>query len=247
MAEKLTKDERKALRQHEWKEEAKKAQQNTTFKKYSLWIGGLIIIAIAIIGMFWLVTGTSTTTSPNQPLKVASVASRDLAFGDKNSKAVLIEYADFECPACAEYHTVVDQIVQYYGNKILYVYRMFPLTQIHPNADISAQAAYAAYKQGKFLQYSNLLFNNQSQWAGLTNPTSNFLNYAKSMNLNLDKFKADMTSSDTINYVNASEQEALNEGLDHTPTFILNGNEITNPPTNFNDFKKLIDAKLAQK
>jgi protein-disulfide isomerase len=244
MEEKLTKDEKKAIRKLEWEKEAKKQKRDALIKKYAIWVGGLIVLVIAIIGTFWLVV--TPTTPSNQPLKVAAVAKRDIAVGKKDAKVTLIEYSDFQCPACASYHPIVNQILSAYKDKILFVYRMFPLTNVHPNSHISAQAAYAASRQDKFFAMADLLFNKQTEWAGLQDPTTAFTDYAKMLNLNISKFKSDMNSKEAVDYVNASEKQALDEGLNATPTFILNGTKITNPD-NFDGFKKLIDNELAQK
>ena len=157
----------------------------------------------------------------------------------------LVEYADFQCPACAAYHPVVNQLLDAYKNKIFYVYRIFPLEQAHPNALVSAQAAYAAYQQGAFFSYGDLLFTKQTDWADLADPRNTFISYAQTLKLNVSKFTADMNSSDTQKYVKDSENEALNEGINQTPSFFINGKLIQNP-TNLDDFKKLINAALSK-
>jgi len=93
---------------------------------------------------------------------------------------------------------------------------------------------------------ADLLFSKQQDWANLQDPTVAFKDYAKSLKLNTDNFTTEMNSDEAKNYVNASEQEALTEGLQATPTFIINGNEITNPQS-LDDFKKLIDNELNKK
>ena len=158
----------------------------------------------------------------------------------------LIEYADFQCPACAAYHPIVDQLLSNYGNKFFYVYRMFPLTNAHPNAIISAQAAYAAYKQGAFFKYDDMLFNKQTEWADLQDPKTTFVGYATLLKLDTNKFNSDMLSGATQKYVQDSENEALSEGINQTPSFFINGNLIQNPAS-YDDFKKLIDAALNKK
>jgi protein-disulfide isomerase len=243
MEERLTKDEKKALRKLEWEEKAKKDNRSAVIKKYSIWIGAAAIMILAIVGMYWLVTSPTQTQTT---IKVAPVSKRDITNGDPKAKVTLIEYSDFQCPACAAYHPIVNQILKDYGKNLYFVYRMFPLTNAHPNSHIAAQAAYAALKQGKFFDMADLLFSKQQDWANLQDPTVAFKDYAKSLKLNTDNFTTEMNSDEAKNYVNASEQEALTEGLQATPTFIINGNEITNPQS-LDDFKKLIDNELNKK
>jgi protein-disulfide isomerase len=240
---KLTKKEKKELRRLEWQEKAKIEARNAKIKKLAIW-GGVALIILIVIGV--LIATVTSPTTPTQNITIAPVSARDITTGNRKSKVTLIEYADFQCPACADYHPVVNQLLDAYKNSIFYVYRMFPLEQEHPNALISAQAAYAAYQQGAFFQYNDILFAKQNEWADLTDPTASFTGYAQSLKLDVNKFKADMSSSETQKYVKDSENEALNEGINSTPSFFINGKLIQNP-NSYADFKKLIDAALSKK
>lgn len=240
---KLTKKEKKELRKMEWAEKAKAEERNSKFKKYSIWAGAVLAIGIVILGLVWLVNTPSKTTAS---LTAPAISSSDITTGEKNAKVTLIEYADFQCPACAAYHPLVNQILTDYKDKIYYSYRIFPLTNIHPNSHISAQAAYAAKVQGKFFEMSDLLFNNQTDWAELPDPRSIFVGFAKKLNLDVAKFQKDMDSDAAKNYVNDSEKRALSLGVNSTPTFFINGTQIKNPQ-NYDGFKKLIDDELTKK
>ena len=240
---KLTKKEKKELRKLEWQEKAKTETRNVKIKKFSIW-GGIILVFLVVA--FVLVQAVTAPTQPVQNIKIAPITSRDISKGDPKAPVKLIEYADFQCPACAAFHPVVNQILSNYGNKIFYVYRMFPLINAHPNAIISAQAAYAAYKQGAFFKYDDLLYNKQTEWADLQDPKTALVDYAASLKLDTTKFKADMLSGVTQKYVQDSENEALSEGIDQTPSFFINGNLIQNP-NSYDAFKQLIDAALNKK
>jgi protein-disulfide isomerase len=232
---KLTKKEKRELRRLEWQEKARIEQRNAKIKRFAIWTGVIIVFLIVGFVLFESVTSSPPT---NQTIKIAPVSSRDITTGNPKAKITLIEYS-----ACAAYHSLVDQLLNNYKNKIFYAYRMFPLTNSHPNSFVAAQAAYAAYKQGEFIAYSNLLFQNQTAWGDLTDPTPAFLDYAKSLKLDVAKFQADMNSEQTKKYVKTAENEALSEGIFQTPSFFINGNLITNP-NSYNDFKKLIDNAL---
>jgi protein-disulfide isomerase len=240
---KLTKKEKKALRKLEWQEKAKQEKRNARIKKFSLW-GGVVLLFLVIA--FVLIQVVTAPTQPTQTINIAPLSARDISKGNSKAKVTLIEYADFQCPACAAYHLVVDQLLSNYGNKIFYVYRMFPLTNAHQNALISAQAAYAAYKQGAFFKYDDILYNKQNEWATLQDPKTALIDYAILLKLDPSKFKADMLSSEAQKYVQDSANEALSEGINQTPTFFINGNLIQNP-NSYDDFKKLIDAALNKK
>jgi protein-disulfide isomerase len=240
---KLTKKEKKELRKLEWQEKAKTDARNAKIKKFSLW-GGVILVFLIVA--FVLVQVVTAPTQPTQTINIAPVSQRDISEGNPKAKVTLIEYADFQCPACTAYHPIVDQLLSTYGNKLFYVYRMFPLTNAHPNAFTSALAAYAAYKEGAFFKYDDMLFNKQTEWADLQDPTTTLVSYATLLKLDTNKFKTDMLSGTTQKYVQDSENEALSEGITQTPSFFINGNLIQNP-SSYDDFKKLIDAALNKK
>lgn len=240
---KLTKKEKKELRKLEWQEKAKAQERNSQIKKYSIWGISVLVIGLVILGLVWLV---NTPGGKSNSLTAPAITSSDIQQGDKNAKVTLVEYADFQCPACAAYHPVVNQLLAAEKGKILYAYRMFPLTQVHPNSHISAQAAYAANKQGKFWEMDDALFNGQLDWANLGDPRSVFIDYAKKLKLDVSKFENDMNSNEAKDYVNKSEENAINLGANATPTFFVNGKQIQNP-TSFADFKKLIDNELSKK
>jgi len=243
MVEGLTKDEKKAVRKLEWEEKEKKDRHNATVKKYSIWLGTAVVLILAIIGMYWLVT--SPSPSQQIAIKVAPVSKRDITNGNASAKITLIEYSDFQCPACAAYHPIVNQLLKTYGKNLYFIYRMFPLTNVHPNSHIAAQAAYAALKQGKFFDMADVLFNKQQEWADLQDTTTAFADYATMLKLDVSKFKTDTNSNEAKKYVNDSENQAQSEGINATPTFILNGNKINNPQS-LDEFKKLIDTEIGK-
>jgi protein-disulfide isomerase len=238
---KLTKDEKKALRKLEWQEKAKTEARDAKIKKLTIWGGVILVVLVVVFVLFQSVTASTSTPT----IKIAPVSARDIKEGNPKAKVTLIEYADFQCPSCAVYHPIVTQLLKDYSNKIYYVYRMFPLEQAHPNALASSEAAYAAYQQGAFFQYDDMLFNKQTEWSDLQDPSTAFTDYATMLKLDVNKFKIDMTSAQTQKYVKDSENLALKEGVNYTPSFFINGNLIQNP-NDYAGFKQLIDNELAK-
>lgn len=140
----------------------------------------------------------------------------------------LIEYSDFQCPACEAYYPVVSQVLASSTVPVTFAYRHFPLSQ-HANAKPSAYASEAAAMQGKFWQMYDLLFQNHAQWTELPDPTPVFEGYAQRIGLNVAKFKADSASNTVHALVDASLTDANKLGLFQTPTFFVNGKMIQNP------------------
>ena len=242
--EKLTKKEKRELKKQEWQEKAERERRNALFKKIGTIIGVTFIVIISVVGLIKL-AGSSGSSSPSG-INVPPVSKNDITKGDPKSKITLIEYADFQCPACAAYHPLVNQLLTDFNGKIFYVYRMFPLSSLHKNAIISAQAGYAAYKQGKFFEMDDYLFNGQTNWAELSDPTTTFIDYAKQLKLDVNKFTTDMNSDEAKNYVADSENQATSTGINATPTFFVNGRQITNPAS-YDEFKKIIQDEINKK
>lgn len=243
--QKMTKREKKELRKMEWQEKAKKEERSAKIKKYSIWGGVTAALVLGVLGLVVLVSSAPSGPS-SQTVNVAPISDKDITKGKKDAKVTLIEYADFQCPACAAYDPIINQLLTEYADKIFYVYRMFPLTNIHPNAVIAGQAAYAANKQGKFFEMDDILYENQKKWATLSDPRGTFNDYARDLKLDVVKFQKDMESDEAKNYVKESEAKALAEGMNSTPTFVVNGVKIQNPQS-YEDFKKIIDDELNKK
>ena len=139
------------------------------------------------------------------------------SIGNKNAKYQLVVFTDFECPYCKKGDDTVQALKAKYGNDLLIVQKNYPLA-FHKNAIPAAKAALAAHQQGKFFEYSKLLFQNQKDLGSeLYNKT------AKDLKLDLNKFNKDM-GSDKVAKLLAADLEAANKvGVDSTPNFILNG------------------------
>lgn len=241
MEEKLTKKERKEQARLERIEEEKKLKQKTLLNKILLW-GGILAI---ILGSVW---GLSTLVNPSAPkttTEIPTLAKDDVVLGNPKSKVVVIEYADFQCPACAALYPQVKQLLLEYNDKIAYVYRFFPLTSIHKNAMISSQFAYAAEKQGKFHEAMDILFQNQQDWAQNDSAEEIFKTYAEKIGLDMEQYQKDLHAKETKSFIEHSQSNAINVGIQATPTLFINGQQIQTPAT-YNDFKKIIDQVLAQ-
>lgn len=191
--------------------------------KSYIWIAVIVIALVAL--MFWGVNGASI----NPPFELGVVHSLDHVKGNASSTVVIIEYSDFECPACRTYYSVTKELTTEFGNQIAFVYRHFPLIEIHPNAMLAAQAAEAAGKQSKFWEMHNLLFEKQNEWASVSDVKPLFESYAKLLGISVEQFKTDFNSQEIKNFIKAQRAHAIKSGLQGTPTFFVNGKQIENP------------------
>lgn len=172
----------------------------------------------------------------------------DRALGKKDSKVVLIEYGDYQCPGCGSANLRVKTLTKKYEAQIVFIFRNLPLTSIHPNARVAAATAEAAGQQGKYWEMHNLLYDTQNEWsnASTRERTGIFRGYAERLGLDLTKFDSDITSP-AINQ-KISFDQAIFKATGHqqaTPTFVLNG-ELINQDVWSDDtaFDNLIKEKL---
>lgn len=207
-------------------------------------IGKVIVIITVLVvagAIFW---GIRTQDSGSKNVNV-EVTDEDTYLGNKDAKVTLVEYSDFQCPACKAFEDIVKQLRESYSAEDLkIVYRHFPLRSIHPNADLAAQAAEAAGEEGKFWEMKDLLFKNQAEWSQEKDPKGLFGAYAKEVGLDVAEFDEDLLpEDDSKERVEKDYQSGVALGVNSTPTFILNGVVLKNPQ-NLDEFKKLIDAEL---
>jgi len=212
---------------------------NQSTKSILLW--GAVILGI--VAMVWGLAslgsgdGSATTTLNN------GITDIDHVDGPRDAKVVLVEYSDFQCPACSAMYPIVKQLAEAFPNDLAVIYRHYPLRSIHGNAQLSAQAAEAAARQASFWEMHDVLFNTQSQWSNLQDPTDFFVSLASSIGLDTEQFKTELTSKEVENVVNNSYDEASRMRISGTPTFFLNGESIQNPGS-YTAFKALIQSAI---
>lgn len=183
-----------------------------------------IIISLGLMG-YGAITGGGTK-APLQMFAGSMITENDYVFGKKNSDVIVIEYSDTECPYCISLHPTIKQVQETYKDKIAYVYRHFPLTQIHPNAFDEARAISCAGKVGGdvgYYSFANNLFDYKFNNKTTQLPANNNVNaVATKTGLDAKAFSDCMTSQETAPIVNMHQQDGAVAGVQGTPaTFIL--------------------------
>jgi protein-disulfide isomerase len=202
-------------------------------KRFWIIIG--VIIAL-FAGLLWYGSSNDEDEGTGKPT--------NHVIGKADAKVKLVEYGDYQCPFCGQFHPVVKQVVEKYRDRISFQFRHYPLTQIHANAVAAARAAEAADKQGKFWEMHNSIFENQDDWAQASNASTVFEGYAQQLGLNKSTFKKDFASSAVNAAINADKAEFDKTKLTpSTPTFLLNGKRIQ-PEATVESFSKFIDEEL---
>ena len=241
MEEILTKKEKRQLAKEEKKKERQKS--NIMKKLRNLTIGLLVVGGLFFVGYrAWKWASTPVETVDTQ--EVLGVDDTDWIKGNPEAEVTLIEYADYECPACASYQPLLNQVQDEYPDKVKIVYRHFPLITIHPNAFSASKAAEAAGLQDKFWKMHEILYEKQEEWSEERNAKNTFIGYAESLELDVDKFKNDFESEEVKKRVEEDLIEAQSLGLSGTPTFYLNGKKL-NGVRNYDDMKQKIEEALS--
>jgi protein-disulfide isomerase len=180
----------------------------------------------------------------NKPLaadKIAEIAKAGApAFGPDNAPVTIVEFSDFQCPFCSRAANTVHQVKEKYGTKVRFVFRQFPLS-FHKQAHLAAEAALAANAQGKFWEFHDKLFADQSK---LERPSLEQV--AKDLGLDVEAFKKALDTNSFAPAVDADQKLGEAVAVDGTPTMFLNGKRIADP-TNFDVISKQIEAALGGK
>ncbi|OLD98448.1 MAG: disulfide bond formation protein DsbA [Cyanobacteria bacterium 13_1_40CM_2_61_4] len=148
---------------------------------------------------------------------VLPVSERDHVQGAETAPVTLVEYGDFECPYCGAAYLIVKKIRQVMGDQLRFVFRHFPLTQMHPHAESAAEAAEAAGVQGRFWQMHDLLFENQH-----TLDPWHLLGFAEELGLDTERFGRELEDGVHRERVRADFLSGIRSGVNGTPAFFIN-------------------------
>jgi len=204
-----------------------------------------IVVVIAIVAFMALSPQGSAVTGSSVDLSRLATSTSHMT-GKLGAKVTVVEFGDYQCPACGEMNPFIDQLIATYGKNpdFNFVFRNFPLPQ-HPNAMIAAEAAEAAGAQGKFWEMHDLLYANQNDWADSTTPINFFTQYAKQLGLNVAKFTADVENNTYQDFILADQADGDAVDVQWTPSIFVNG-ELEQPTANPDDIKSKIDALLSK-
>jgi protein-disulfide isomerase len=153
----------------------------------------------------------------HQPRLAVPIGERDHVLS-RGAELTLLEYGDYECPFCGAAAASVEQLMRIMGNEVQFAYRHFPLTQIHPRAQLAAEAAEAAGQQGGFWDMHRLLFAHQDRLA-----PPDLIGHASTLRLDLRRFALDLETHAHAPRVREDFLGGVRSGVNGTPTFFTNG------------------------
>lgn len=186
------------------------------------------VILLVTVGLLWALTsmGKNNLTTDTRNLNIKATELDGWTVGPSDAKVKIVEFADYQCPACASVEPVILNIIKKYDGKIKYTYKHFPLSQ-HQNARSSANAAEEAGKQGKFFEYSALLYSNQNSWATSSDPSSIYSKLGKDLGLDSEKIVNAVKNNSYDKKISDDLSQGENLGVDSTPTFYINDSKST--------------------
>lgn len=154
---------------------------------------------------------------PGPPL-TPPIDANDHSTGPESAPVTLLEFGDFECPHCGRAYPVVKDVKAALGERLRVVYRHFPLTNMHEHAQMAAEAAEAAAKQGAFWEMHNHLFEHQDRLSD-----DDFVSYAADLDLDIDRYQRELGDRTYRDTVRKDFLSGVKSGVNGTPTFYING------------------------
>jgi protein-disulfide isomerase len=193
----------------------------------------IIFVAICVVVLGFMVMTSNTkkvdvsSVDGNSILKASDDTGNiaDHVFGKADSKVILVEYGDYQCPGCGSAYPIAKALSEKYKDQMAFVFRNFPLTSIHPNAKAAATAAEAAGLQGKYWEMHNQLYESQDSWKSLNSSTRGeyFKTLATKVGVDGDKYTTDFTSENINKKITFDMALGKKANVSGTPTFYLNG------------------------
>lgn len=197
---------------------------NKDIKKL-IWIGAVALVVIGG-GIFAFTATKPTTNLPKaDPKLLIGTDSHTSEEGTRTYTGTIVEFGDYQCPACAYAQPIVKQVMAA-NPQIKLVFRNFPLP-MHPFSSLAAEAAEAAGAQGKFWEMHDAIYLNQDLWVAMQTPMDAFVEMATKLNLDVEKFKQDVTNNKFADRINKDRQDGIAVGIQGTPTFFINGRQYT--------------------
>lgn len=198
------------------------------------------LLLVTLVGTVALIVGIAVMFSKSSPTdgptvdQAVIVGEARLSKGPATAKVTIVEFSDFQCPACSAISPLVASVANQYPNDVRVIYRHFPLTTIHKNALVSAHAAEASQAFGKFWEMHDVLFEKQREWENAANNQAALelmANYAQGLGIDKQQFLEKIESDSIRNAVNQDVSLATQLGLNATPTIFVNDQQLSAPAT----------------
>jgi NhaA family Na+:H+ antiporter len=204
-------------------------------------IGALVVVLVLLRSSQRSSTSNNATPDPSIPAGAEPAHVR----GNPNARVTLEEFADFQCGACGAYYPELKKIEAEFGDRLRVIFRERPLVPTHEHALIAAQAAEAAGMQGRFWEMHDKLYENQKAWSEAKDVVTMFVDYAKQIGLDPDRFMCDLNGEVVAARIFQDGKRAHALGIDATPTFFVNGSEAKDESWKPDGLRAMINQALS--
>ncbi len=186
-------------------------------------VAGILLVGLLAGGVVWM-----RYSKYKAPLPPAAQAHETKVKGPAQAKIQIVEYSDFQCPACQRAQQALNQLLQSYPDQIQLSFYHFPLPN-HAWSGVAHQAAECAHQMGQFWPYHDRLYGEQAKWSGPSDPTETFLRYAQDLGLPLDPFASCLADPKIKRKILAEKARGESLEVKSTPTFLINGERVVGP------------------
>lgn len=191
----------------------------------------IAVVLIAAVLVTWMLVRSSRPANSNTNTNVSGAeppgAQPPHIRGNPNAPVTLEEFADFQCPSCGVYYGELKKIEEEFSTRLRVIFREYPLYPNHQNSVLAAQAAEAAGLQGRFWDMHDKLYENQKAWAEEKDALPFFVDYARQIGLDVDRFNRDLNNDAVAARITQDGIRAHALGVSSTPMFFVNGKEAT--------------------
>lgn len=208
-------------------------------KEAKVLTGILLLVVAGMIGLFVMANGGSKSADTTKADPSVLVRSDSNKTG--TGKVQVVEFGDYQCPACGVTAPVLKQLYDAYSDKITLVFRNFPLAQ-HKNSTSSAEAAEAAGVQGKYWEMHDKLYATQAEWSNLADPSDKFAEYATAMGLDGAKIKDAIKNQTYKTKIDKDTADGTTLQVNSTPTIYIDGKVMT--AHDYNTLRDAVEAAL---
>ena len=188
-----------------------------------------VVLIAALAGGFILLRSSQRSSNQARPTPDPALevdgANPPHIRGNPNAPVTIEEFGDFQCPSCGLYHPEMKKIEAEYGDRLRVIFRQLPLLPMHEHAQLAAQAAEAAGIQGKFWEMHDKLYDNQKGWTEAKDLVPIFVDYAKQIGLDTDRFMKDLNGETVAQRIFQDGKRAHALNIQSTPSFFVNGKE----------------------
>ncbi|HUP51207.1 MAG TPA: thioredoxin domain-containing protein [Longimicrobiales bacterium] len=224
-------------------------------KKLYIVLAAVAVIGIGAVGFSVGSGGGAAVTAPvpveglDDPERLVELA-QGVTKGDESATVSIIEFGDFQCPACQGFAMQVKpqvELAYVESGRVKFVYYDWPIVSGHPNAFLAARASRCAADQGMYWEYHDNLFRNQARWAPLTNPVSTFVEYAETLGLDRGEFASCVNSDRHAELVTANMELGNQLGVNQTPTiYVEQGGSARRVGPDFQTLSQYIESILSE-